>query len=223
MIECKIYEFKTEFCGELNIPPYQVNRRQSELLTWLTNYFDFELLVGRPLRILIKKIYGEYQQMPRKIPSQEKLTQEKKEKYEAFTVEALGTEFKPNSKTKIARDAIKSFGQQDFGHQNFKAVSERYIKEPFEKYGETNDNWLWVWYSSYKPLSIDEIERWRHILREENIAEEQAANAFYKAAEGEDISKEIGFYKMAQERMKSEFAGDFPVRVREWKARKSEI
>ena len=31
-----------------------------DLLTWLSNYFDFEILQGRPIRIEIKEIYGEY-------------------------------------------------------------------------------------------------------------------------------------------------------------------
>ena len=35
-------------------------RRLKELLTWLTNFYDFEFLEGHPNRIHITEIYGEY-------------------------------------------------------------------------------------------------------------------------------------------------------------------
>ena len=38
MIENKVYEFKKEFCKELNIPMNQAERRLNELLEWLKNY-----------------------------------------------------------------------------------------------------------------------------------------------------------------------------------------
>jgi hypothetical protein len=62
MIEAnKIYNFKEEFCKELKIPSYQFDRRKKDLLNWLDNFFDYEIYSGCPIRILIKKIYGEYE------------------------------------------------------------------------------------------------------------------------------------------------------------------
>jgi hypothetical protein len=58
--ENHIYAFKKEFCKILKIPDNQAERRLSELLDWLTNYFDFEFYKGNPHRIFIKKIYGDY-------------------------------------------------------------------------------------------------------------------------------------------------------------------
>lgn len=216
MIEKKLYKFKSEFCKELKIPVNQMDRRQPELLNWLSNFYDFDFLPGNPIKINIKEIYGEYQPLPKKTPNQDKLNEEKEKKYEQFTIASLGPKFKPNSKTRIAREAIYEFGRKEFHHTSAEAVAKRFIRKPFEKYGETNDKWRWVWYSSYEPLDKETTEKWRAILREENIAEEQAANAFYKAAEGEDVTKEIGFYKKAQQRM-IELYQDFPVRVKEWK------
>lgn len=103
MIEKRVYLFKEEFCKELKIPTNQYDRNKDRLLEWLTNFFDFDYLPGRPIRIHIKEIYGEYQQLPRKSPKQDELNKQKKEDYEKFTIAALGTEFKPNSKMRVAR------------------------------------------------------------------------------------------------------------------------
>lgn len=210
------YEFKKEFCALLNIPNNQVDRRQEELLSWLSNFFDFKFYDGRPKRIVINEIYGEYQPMPRKVPNQEALTAEKKEKYTQFTIASLGTEFKPNSQRRIARQAIDAFGSELYHHSSSRAVAERYIKEPFHAYGETNNLKTWVWYSSYVPLGEEVLEHWRRILNEEHISVDEAANAFYRQEQGEDISQEKSYYKMAMNRFREEY-NDIPVLVSSWK------
>lgn len=154
--------------------------------------------------------------MPRKVPSQKEKTQEKIEDYTNFTIASLGTEFKPNSKSKIAREAIDSFGYEKYSHTNEEAVARRYIKEPFDTYGETDNKQIWVIYSTYEPMEEEMLEEWRNILTEEHIAEEEAANAFYKYSQGEDISKEISYYKKALQRFKDKY-DDVPVLVKNWK------
>ena len=213
------YKFKTEFAKELGIPANQVDRRQEELLNWLSNFFDYEFYNGCPKRILIKEIYGEYQPLPRKVPSQEALTAEKKEKYTAFTIAALGTEFKPNSQSKVARDAIVDFGYELYHHTNSEAVVKRFVKEPFKAYGESDNKKVWVWYSTYKKIDSNILDDWRKILREEHIAEDEAANAFYRQEQGEDVSVEKGYYKTAQQRFKEKY-GDIAVLVTSWKLKK---
>lgn len=217
MIEInQMYKFKTEFAPLLGIPQNQVDRRQSELLQWLENFFDFKFYDGHPKRILIKEIYGEYQPLPRKMPNLEELRLEKKNKYEQFTIASLGVEFKPNSQNKIARDAIASFGKKEFHHTSVRAVAARYVREPFQQYGETDDKKVWVWYSSYEPLEQDVVENWRKTLQEEHISEQEAANAFYRQEQGEDISKEKSYYKKAQERFAKKY-GDIAVLVTSWR------
>jgi hypothetical protein len=132
------------------------------------------------------------------VPSQEALTAEKKEKYTTFTIAALGTDFKPNSQSKVARDAIESFGYNLYHHTSPEAVAKRFVKEPFKTYGETDNKKVWVWYSTYEKIEPNLLEEWRKILREEHIAEDEAANAFYRQEQGEDISVEKGYYKTAQ-------------------------
>lgn len=221
MIQCKVYNFKDEFCKELKIPMNQAERKLDDLLEWLKEFYDYDFLKGRPNRIHIKEIYGEYQPLPRKKPSQEERNQEKKIDYETYTIAALGTEFKPNSKMKIAREAIRSFGREKYYHTNAESVAKRYIKEPFEKYGETDDVQKWVYYSTYSPLSNEEVEDWRKMLRDVHLDTDEAANAFYKHAQGEDVSKEIEFFKMARDKFIAKY-GDFPVLVKSWKVKERE-
>lgn len=221
MIEKRVYLFKEEFCKELKIPTNQYDRNKDRLLEWLTNFFDFDYLPGRPIRINIKEVYGEYQQLPRKSPKQDELNKQKKVDYEKFTIAALGTKFKPNSKMRVARQAIDSFGYEKYSHTNAEAVAKRYVKEPFEKYGETDNQQIWVFYSTYEKVPADILEEWRQILREEHIGEQEAANAFYKQEQGQDISKEKSYYKKAQERFKNKY-NDILVLVKSWKVRPSD-
>ena len=52
------------------------------------------------------------------MPNQDELTNEKKQKYDEFTKFSLSVEYRPNSKSKIARDAINNFGRAKYGHMN---------------------------------------------------------------------------------------------------------
>lgn len=215
MIEIGIYEFKTEFWPLIGIKKNQWENRKEDLLEWLTNFYDYELLEGRPLRIHIKEVYGEYQPLPRQV-NNTALSEEKKQRYTAFAIASLGTEFKPNSKAKTTREALDAFGRKDYGHENVQSISKRYIGPAFDQYGETNGIRHWVWYPSYKPLSEKELECWRLIMAEEHISEQEAANAFYRQEQGEDISKEKGYYKKARTRLKEEF-GMNAVLVSDWR------
>ena len=219
MIELnKIYKFKEEFCKELGIPNCQVERRLNDLIDWLSNFYEFEFKKGRPYTIIVTEIIGDYQPMPRKLKSKE-LTEKKKKDYETFTIAALTPEYKPNSKTKIAREAMYSFGTEVYGHTNVRAVVDRYIREPFNKYGETNNKSIWVMYPSYDPMPDELVDDWRAILKEEHIGEEEASNAFYRQAEGEDISKEINYFKKARDRFKEKYHFT-PILVKEWRLKR---
>ena len=220
MIEAgKIYKLKEEFFEETGITIYQFRNRKEELLEWLKEFYDYEIYEGRPIRIYIKAVLGPYQDLPRKINSRE-LSEKKIEDYKNFTIAALGTEFKPNSKAKTSREAIAAFGQEKYGHNNVEGVSRRYVGPMFDTYGESNNVRRWVWYSTYEPLDTETLERWRLIMEEEHISEREAANAFYRHAEGEDISKEKEYFKRARDRFVAEF-GDFTILVADWRLRKS--
>lgn len=214
-IEPGVYNFKTEFWPTLGISKKSWEERREDLLEWLTNFYEYELLNGRPIRIYIKEVIGEYQPLPRKINSNE-LTLQKKEDYKLFALSTLTKEFKPNSKAKTAREAIQDFGNEKYGHISVEGINRRYITPVFNEYAECNGIYRWVWYKTYEPLTEEQIQEWRKIMTEERISEEQAANAFYRQEQGEDISKEKEYFQNAKTRLKAKF-GDIAIRVADWK------
>ena len=214
-IEKKVYAFKTEFWNLTGITKNQWENRREDLELWLSNFYDYTLIEGKPLRIEIKEIYGEYQPLPRKV----KYTREDKIKdYEEFTIAALGSEYKFNSKTKVAKDAIDKFGYQKYKHKSSPAVVKSYVGPAMNKYGEKSSTSYWVWSDTYEPPDTDSLDRWKEILKEEKISEKEAANAFYKQASGEDIDEELNYYKKALERFKLEY-GRILIRVSKWRLR----
>ena len=215
--ENHIYAFKKKFCKILKIPDNQAERRLSELLDWLTNYFDFEFYKGNPHRIFIKKIYGDYQPLPKKPPKQDELNQLKKERYDEYTKNQFSKdEYVANSITKVSREAIGKFGNKEFGHTSVRSVANTYIKESFHKYGENNNHFIWVYYPNYKLLEPDILADWAEIRRQEKIDDSEAANAFYAQENGEDISEQKNAYKAALDRFKMKY-GKIPVCVKEWR------
>ena len=212
------YLLKKEFFKENKIPEKQWEKRKTELLEWLKCFYVYELKGSSPIMIVIYEVIGTYQELPRKVNTTA-LQKEKEKDYTNFAISSLGTEFKPNSKAKVAREAMTSFGTSKYGHENIKYVTNTFIKPAFNEYGECNNVRRWVWYSTYEPLDQQTLERWRIIMEEEHISEREAANAFYRHAEGEDISKEKGYFKAARDRFVTEF-GDYAILVADWRLKK---
>lgn len=131
-------------------------------------------------------------------------------------IAALGTEFKPNSKMHVARSAISDFSGEKYGHSNVVSVVRDYIKEPFDKYGENDGIKVWVYYSTYTELEPEIVEDWRRILNQHQIGEQEAANAFYRQEQGQDVSKEKEYYKAAVKEFKNKY-NEIPVLVSKWR------
>lgn len=208
-----VYNFKDEFFPAVGITIYQFRNRKDDLLKWLNNFYDYELLDGKPMRIHIKEVIGEYRPLPRKVTE---LTLQKKEDYKNYALSTLTKEFKPNSKAKTAREAIQDFGNEKYGHISTEGINRRYITPVFNEYAECNGIYRWVWYKNYEPLTEEQIQDWRKIMAEERISEEHAANAFYRQEQGEDISKEKEYFQNAKDRLKAKY-GDIAIRVADWK------
>lgn len=197
-----------------SIAKNQWNTRHEDLLNHLQEYMDITETKTETGSYKYE-VKGELPDSIPPLPRKSQLKQKKKD-YEDYTIKALGTEFKPNSKSKIAREAIADFGNKKYGHTSQRSVVERYIKEPFDKYGENDGNKYWCYYDSYEILSDDIVAEWREILAEEHISEREAANAFYRQQQGEDISKEKGYYRNALDRFKEKY-GSTPILVGKWK------
>lgn len=219
-----IYLFKEEFCTELGIPQNQYNRRKDELIEWLYNFYEFEILDGRPIRINVIAEIGDYEPLPRKKydkTQREKDTEEKLQKYGEFTILSLGIDYEPNSKSRIARKAIDKFGRVEYRHKDVKTVARKYITPAFNKHAESNDEMVWVWYSTYKELNERDTTLWHDVLTKFKMNKEAAANYFYIMAQGEDIDQAVNVYKAAMDMMKF-MRGDFPVRVKKWRLKQEE-
>lgn len=216
----KVYKFKEEFCKELNIPANQYDRKQKELLDWLTNFFDFEFYEGRPLRIFIKEVYGEYMPLPRK---NTQTTKQKQEDVKNFVVnDYLTEEWQLASKCDAARKYNKKEGKKKYGWTNEKYIAQTYMKPVFSEYAENDGQLVWAWFETYTPLNQEAYDKWVKIREEEKIGEKEAAKGFYKIAQGEDAEKELSAFQKALERFKNEY-GDTPVLLDSWRLKSASI
>lgn len=205
---------RKELSDKYNISYKTWQRRHDDILKYLSEYMDIQE-VCEDHKHTYYVINGE---LPEEIPPLPRKSQmeEKQKVYDDYTYWALGKDFKPNSKSRIAREAIWDFGEEKYGHKSVRAVVNRYVSKSFDKYGESDGVEVWVNYDNYKLLSPAEKDGWLRILREEKIDEKSAANAFYRLSQGEDISEELNYYQKAQKRMMMEF-GVLPIRVKSWR------
>lgn len=220
-MERKVYLLKQEFFKMLNINESQYKRRKEELMEWLKEFYDYEILDEKPIKICIKEVYGEYKALPHKkydAQARAEFTKQKHDDYNDFTLAALTEEWKPNSKRKIARDAIMDFGNSRYGHTDSVGIARNYVGPIMDQYGIKTKETYWVWYDTYEVVDDETLEDWRHILEEAHISERDAANAFYRQEQGEDISEEKRYYKEARNIFKEKY-GSFLVQVSKWKRR----
>lgn len=217
MLEKRTYDVKKELLPLLKIPYNQFKKRKEDLLEWFKDFFEYEVISNKPIKIKITEVYGEYQPLPRKVSAKE-LTLQKEQDYKQFVINNLSTDFKPESKCHMARKALKDFGKEKYNHFNDTTIARRYVGPAMEEVGEKDDTYHWVDYSNYEILNDENLTLWYNILEEEHIGEKEAAAAFYKAEQGQDITKERNSYKKALERMKIA-TGIIPVKVAGWRLR----
>lgn len=215
-MEVGFYKLKEEFFKQLHISDNSYRRRREDLLEWLKNFYDYELIDGRPIMIHIKEVYDEYEPLPKKGEMGKSLTAEKEKDYAAYIESKFTDEWVYTSKMKESREAIEAFGKEKYHHSSAAAVAKRYIGPAMNIKCEKSLERYWVDYPSYKPLSEEQVAAWRQILEEEHISEREAANAFYKKCRGGDTSKEEGYFKTALERCKIEL-GLSPILVLQYR------
>lgn len=110
IIEERTYLFKKEFCSMLGIPNNQIDRRKAELLDWLTNFYDFELLGNSPAKIKINRVIKEYQPIPRKYDSSNRKEQARIRKEQKEKDRALGIKEKRKRKRDTSLDNKGVYG-----------------------------------------------------------------------------------------------------------------
>lgn len=207
---------RKQIIKKYSIPRSTFDQRHDDLLEHLKDFMDiteYKSDTGRyEYRIKDAQLPAHIPPLPRK----SKMAQKEKD-YEDYVVAALGDEYKYNSMAKVARDAIKDFSNEKYGHKNQEAVAKRYVAKPFKEHGVSLENSQhWVWYKTYEEIPEDIIEDWHSIMWEQKIDEEQQAQAFRDYANGKDISEQVEFYKTALDLFREKY-GDIPIRVKKWK------
>lgn len=220
MIKCETYNF-SDFCNENQITKSQRERRLDDLLEWLTNFYDYDFIKGRkgvPHTIVIKEIYGEYRPLPRK-KSSNILTKEKHKNAKEFVItQHLTNEYQLTSKSRTAREWLDYEAYDKYGLTSDKYVAQVFIKPVFDKYAENDGKHIWIYYNTYLPLEETVLDDWKSIRTQHQINDEKAAYAFFKMAEGENIDKELNYYKKALQEFKQKYH-DMPIYVESWRLR----
>jgi hypothetical protein len=209
---------RTELSKRYNISNNDWARRHDDLIEYLNQFMNIkeENENGRYYYI----IEAEESELPEFIPKiPRKINkQERYDDYENFTIKALGTELKPNSKAKIAREAIEDFGRKKYNHNSQKYVAKEYISPFVEKHGEHTDYMIWVDCETYFPLDDDQLTFLRETFKNQNLTEKKMAEAFVKIQEGEDVTEEEAAYKKVINLFRDKYAF-YPIKVYKWKVK----
>lgn len=223
MIETKIYNFKEEFMPLLKISSYQYRNRKDDLMEWLKDFFVYEILDGKPIKINIIQQIGEYEPMPNR--GQQEKSKEKKQDYENYVIEHLPKEFTPMSKTRMTQNAINDFGKERYKHYNQEAVNRRYVGPAMDIHGEKTNERYWCWYRSYTQLEQEVLEDWRNILVKWKCTEKEVYAAFCEKNSTKDETEMIrleGAFKAAMMDFTSKY-GDKLVCIPKWKIAESPV
>lgn len=203
---------RTELSKRYNIDKNTWNRRHDELLEYLSEFMNIVEVLKNG------RYYYEIINAPSEIPPIPRKTNKKNkdDDYRSYTIANLGTKFRPNSKAKVAKDAIDDFGYEKYGHTSVPAVVRRYVGPVMEEAGEHSDYMVWVDYNTYEIIDDSCKDDLMRFFAEERLTERDMANAFIKEQQGEDITEEKSGYKRAINKFK-EVYGFIPIRVYEWK------
>lgn len=205
---------RTQLSKKYGITEYAWKNRHDELIEYLREYMDITEHESDTHRFSYE-IKGE---MPESIPKIPRKSQrgEKVEDYSVYVRGHLPYEFQPYSKSFMARKAIDDFGRDKYSHNSSKYITQAFVSPAMNKYGEHNDENVWVDYRTYEPLTDEQMSIWMEILRQQKIGEKEAANAFYADAQGEDISDAKNRFQIARKIFQNQF-GFLPVRVNKWR------
>lgn len=201
----------------LKISTYQYRQRKDELLEWLKDFFVYEILDGKPIKIHIIQQIGEYEQMPNK--GQAARSQEKQQAYENYVIEHLPQEFTPMSKTRMAYNAINDFGKEKYKHNSPEAVGRRYVGPAMDTHGIRTEERYWCWYTTYEQLPQEVVDEWRAILSKWKCTEQEVYAAFCAKQASHDDTEMIrveGAFKSALFEFKCKY-NDNIVFIPKWK------
>lgn len=178
-------------------------RRHDELMDYLKTYMDIEEVktdTGRYSYKITGNLPPKLPPLPRKNAREAVLRD-----YDMYVQAALGEDFKPNSKAKIARDAINDFAEEKYGHTSEAAVVRRYVKPVVDKRAVIGDK-VWVNYNTYMVLNEDEIRYLKICFKDHGYTAERTFEAVTRTFQGAGDLKELeGCYRSALNKFKDKY------------------
>lgn len=191
-------------------------RRHDEVMIYLNEFMNVTERCDK--KRYYYDIEGEVPESIPKMPRKSNMAQ-KIADYTEYTIAALGTEFKPNSKVRIAQDAIDDFSYEKYGHYCKQTVARRFVGPVMDEKGEKSKDMYWVDYNTYEIITDEQLIRLKELFKQERITEKEMANAFIKSQQGEDISQESTSFQRAISLFKDEF-GFTPIKVYQWRVKR---
>lgn len=170
-----------EFCASLSIPPYTYQRRQKDLLHWLTFFYSFTFKKGTPSTITIHSQFASYQPLPAK-PQFNLLMS-----YVSFVAPYLQPDYSPINKTAIARKAIPLLGPPEAKPEQ---IAQSYVSQALSLIGETNGEHAWIDLSSKTPIPSSLLPLWQNQLRQQWVKAEETSYEELASA----FAEEHGYY-----------------------------
>lgn len=203
---------RTELNKKFDLNKNMWQRRKEDLLEYLNEFMTItEIENNGRYSYEIDVLPDSIPPFPRKSNKENKI-----QDYKKFTIAALGNEFKPNSKSKIARDAINDFGLERYGHTSTPYIVRSFVGPVMEENGEHSHDMVWVDSNTYELISDEQKSFLCSSFEEVHLSEKEMANAFVKEQQGEDISDEKSSYSKVMDRFKEKY--DFrPIKVYKWK------
>jgi len=204
-------------------------RRHDDLMDHLQDFMNITEHYDVRSKRYSYDIEGEIPESIPPLPSKMISKTDKEKRYAEFTLSNLDVEFKPNSKSKMARDAIKQFGAQEFNHQSVEAVTRRYVGPAMDQYGEKTPQRYWVWYKSYTEPSKEVLDDWNNIMKDNKFTVQSVYDALLddisedpeSVSNLEKINIKVAAFRKARREFKSKY-DDILVCVPKWKIKTEE-
>lgn len=137
------------------LKPNQWRDRHDDVMKYLQGFMDITEQVSDTGRFKYV-IEGD---LPEKgsIPPLPRRGYDAEEDYVDFIIKDLGTEYRPNSKTREAKRAILEFAGSKYGHTSEEYVRKNYAGPAMDRYGEKSGKRVWVDTRDYSPLNEQQL------------------------------------------------------------------
>lgn len=217
--------FKEEFCKKILCERPNAYRGSRRLLKYLENYFDYELIKSKPLKIIIHNIKKNYELLPdaRQIKSQKK-----KDLIKDFIIENIETE-KDNLFIFNCMDfakIVKEKYSEKFKDLTIKTIAYKYIAEVLKEIADYETCWYFKGeYYTEEEYRKRQDEFFQEIYKKTENEDEFLEKAIYTLKNKEDfnIEERVDIYEKAISIFINEEGIILPVPRKRWRLKNGKI